>query len=293
MYNIRTDLAIESQEGMRKNQESIPGVRCFEQSLEGDACITTVYIDTENAALFLNRPKGVYVTYENRKLPDMEKEEDIARQIAKIIRRMLKQDLDLSKGMDKSVLIIGLGNKGVTADALGPEVVENLFITRHLIKEYGPFAISTEKVGRISGIAPGVMAQTGMESKEIIKGLVEQIHPDYVITVDALAARNGNRLGKTIQFTDTGITPGSGVGNHRVSINESSIGKKVLSIGVPTVIDAATLVFDTLMESKEAGYRRMDPKLQEMFVTPKDIDESNRCMSKLISQGINIAFLGE
>lgn len=291
MYNFRTDLAIESQEGIKKESESIHGVRLVEQNLGDGATVSTVYIDTENASKYLKRPKGIYVTLEDSSIYEKEDHTDTSMEVAKIIRRILHLNSDLKQSVDKSVLVVGLGNQKVTPDSLGPSVIAHLFITRHILKEYGPYVFSEQNVSKVSGIAPGVMAQTGMECREIIQGIVKQTHPDYVVTIDALAARNVGRLGKTIQFTNTGITPGSGIGNHRNAIDSTSIGTTVLSIGVPTVVDAGTIVADN-METQELEQRRIDPKLNEMFVTPKNIDEDIRTLSDIISRGINIAFLG-
>ena len=129
---------------------------------------------------------------------------------------------DIVKRDSYDVLVVGLGNRDVTPDALGPRVIDNLFITRHIMKEYGVYAFGKDKVNRISGLVPGVMAQTGMECLEIIRGVVNETHPDCVITIDALAARSTKRLGRTIQLTNTGIVPGSGVGNHRNAINKNT-----------------------------------------------------------------------
>ena len=217
-----------------------------------------------------------------------------------------------------SVLIVGLGNREVTPDALGPNVVGNLHITRHMIREYGRIGSGFETVDEISAIAPGVMAQTGMETLEIIKGVVETTKPDVVIAIDALAARSTRRLNRTIQITDTGINPGSGVGNHRNAINEETLGVPVIAVGVPTVVDAATIVNDTMEDLIEEMDRTVQmqklggtlgtlnqaekhqmirelisPHLNTMFVTPKDIDETVKYLSYTISEGLNMAFAGK
>ena len=197
------------------------------------------------------------------------------------------------KSGEWSILVVGLGNREVTADALGPRVVDNLFITRHILKEYGTYAFGNKIVNKISGIVPGVMAQTGMECVEIIRGIVKETSPDYVITIDALAARSTKRLGRTIQLTDTGIVPGSGVGNHRNALNLESIGVPVISIGVPTVVDAATIVSDAVNTNRDVVEDFMSPKLHDMYVTPKDIDDTIKQLSFLISEGLNIAFSQE
>ncbi len=327
-YPIRTDLALESQERLKKNRGAVKGVNFCEEERENGVVVSTVIIETENAAHAMGRPRGTYVTIE---APEMVEEDegyhrDISLELARIIRQMLPgeeqepkpkeegTDLSLrerlSRGLDISVLVVGLGNREVTPDALGPRVVDNLFITRHIMNEFGRYAFSDEDVSKISGIVPGVMAQTGMECVEILRGVVRETKPDFVITVDALAARNVRRLGRTIQLTDTGITPGSGIGNHRNAINRESIGVPVISLGVPTVVDAATIVSDamtTLIEAmslsdlqgldererQELARELLSPQLNGLFVTPKNIDASIKTLSFLISEGLNVALLGD
>ena len=203
---------------------------------------------------------------------------------------------------DMTILVVGLGNRDVTPDALGPDVIANLCITRHVIQEYGVHGMGEMHRHRISGIVPGVMAQTGMETLEIIKGVVQEIHPDVIFAVDALAARSVSRLNRTIQITDTGIIPGSGVGNHRNGLTEETLGVKVIGIGVPTVVDAATVVqdsmanlLDTLEESEKKEFleEMIAPALYSMFVTPKDVDETVKRLSFTISEGLNMAFASE
>ena len=209
--------------------------------------------------------------------------------------------MDIEKE-DYTVLVVGLGNREVTPDALGPLVVEELHITRHIIKEYGKYATDEKTSHMISAIAPGVMAQTGMETAEIVKGIVQEIQPDFVIAIDALAARNTKRLNRTIQIADTGINPGSGVGNHRAGITKETLGIPVIAIGVPTVVDAATIVRDTMesmidtleniepTEKYEALNQMIAPHLYGMFVTPKDIDETIVALGLLISEALNMLF---
>jgi spore protease len=199
-------------------------------------------------------------------------------------------------------------------DALGPMVVEHLFITRHLIQEYGKNSAVTHGMGCVSGLAPGVMAQTGIETREILLGTVRETEPDVLIVVDALAARSVRRLNKTIQITNTGIAPGAGVGNRRFGIDEASMGVPVIAIGIPTVIDAATIVNDTIgnllavmdktknrlseriqeglapfnaQERYQLMRELMDPEMMGMFVTPKDMDEIVCQMSYTLSESIN------
>lgn len=293
---IRTDLALETTERFAEENAEIRGVEVHEEyDEEKDVRTTVVKIVTENGAKSMGRPQGTYITIEAPELstPD----EDYHREISEEISTHLRKLIDLKK--EKSVLVIGLGNAAITADALGPQVVDNLLMTRHIIKEYGLRGIKHEKMHRISGIAPGVMAQTGMETAEIVQGIVSETKPDVVVAIDALAARSVRRLSRTIQITDTGIHPGSGVGNHRNGLTEENLQVKVIGIGVPTVVDAATIVHDSMAhlldtleetEQKEFLDEMIAPNLYSMFVTPKGVDETIKYLSFTISEGLNIAF---
>lgn len=203
---------------------------------------------------------------------------------------------------EKSVLIVGLGNRDVTPDALGPNVVNNMMITRHIIREYGAAAYGREKVNLISSITPGVMAQTGMEASEIVKGIINETNPDLIIAIDALAARSTKRLNRTIQVTDTGIHPGSGVGNHRSAITEEVLGVPVIAIGVPLVVDAGTIVNDAIAAILQEiavlsgsspehveSLRGTMTELGNFYVTPKDIDETVKRLGFTISEALNMA----
>lgn len=293
---IRTDLALETTERFAEENTEIRGVEIQEEyDEEKDVRTTVVKIVTENGAKAMGRPQGTYITIE---APDLSvPDEDYHREISEEISKHLKQLIDLKK--EKSILVVGLGNAGITADALGPHVVENLRMTRHIIREYGLRGITHEKMHRVSGIVPGVMAQTGMETSEIIQGVVAETKPDVVIAIDALAARSVRRLNRTIQITDTGIHPGSGVGNHRNGLTEENLQVKVIGIGVPTVVDAATIVHDSMAhlldaleeaEQKEFLEEMIAPNLYSMFVTPKDVDETVKYLSFTISEGLNTAF---
>lgn len=293
---IRTDLALETTERFAEENTEIRGVEIQEEyDEEKDVRTTVVKIVTENGAKAMGRPQGTYITIE---APDLSvPDEDYHREISEEISKHLKQLIDLKK--EKSILVVGLGNAGITADALGPHVVENLRMTRHIIREYGLRGITHEKMHRVSGIVPGVMAQTGMETAEIIQGVVAETKPDVVIAIDALAARSVRRLNRTIQITDTGIHPGSGVGNHRNGLTEENLQVKVIGIGVPTVVDAATIVLDSMAhlldaleeaEQKEFLEEMIAPNLYSMFVTPKDVDETVKYLSFTISEGLNTAF---
>ena len=242
----------------------------------------------------MEKPRGTYITMEapNLIVPD----EDYHREISVALAHHLRELLHLEK--EKSILVVGLGNREITPDALGPRVIQNLKITRHIVKEYGKAGMGKEKVHQISSLIPGVMAQTGMETMEIIRGVIRETDPDAVIAIDALAARSVRRLNCTIQVTDTGISPGSGVCNHRCGLNEESLGIPVIGIGVPTVVDGATIVHDAIShllenleeaEMEEFLQELITPRLHSMFVTPKDVDETVKRLSYTISEGINIA----
>ena len=262
-FGIRTDLAVESKEKYEKDNVEIKGVAIQEKYEEAlDLNTTVVRIQTEQGAKAMEKPKGTYIT------------------------------------MDKKILVAGIGNREITPDALGPQVVQNLKITRHIIKEYGKAGMGKRKVHQISSLVPGVMAQTGMETMEIIRGVIRETDPDAVIAIDALAARSVRRLNCTIQITDTGINPGSGVCNHRCGLNEETLGIPVIGIGVPTVVDGATIVHDAIAhllenleeaEMEEFLQELITPRLHRMFVTPKDVDETVKRLSYTISEGINIA----
>ncbi len=310
-YNIRTDLALEQKERFENDNVEIPGVVLEEQyDEETEMRVTTVKIETEKGAKVMGKPVGTYVTIEASNMVMLEEESQ--HRIAETIRGYLAQ---LINKEEYAVLVVGLGNREVTPDALGPNVVDNLNITRHIVKEYGKYALNKEKVRLVSAIVPGVMAQTGMETVEIIKGIVEETKPDFVVVVDALAARSSRRLNRTIQIADTGINPGSGVGNHRNAINKKTVGVPVIAIGVPTVVDAATIVNDAMenlihaLESSETlkgvgvvmqGYNATEkyelvkelisPHLNGMFVTPKDIDDTVKRISLIIAEALNMLF---
>ncbi len=313
-FQIRTDLAVEARESCEADNIRIRGVKVeTQEDPEREIYTTTVIVETENGAKALGKPVGTYITME---APNMSaSDEDYHREISEALAQHLKR---LIGARCSSVLVVGLGNRDVTPDALGPDVINNLHITRHMIREYGRMTANLESAAEISAIIPGVMAQTGMETLEIIRGVVAETKPELVIAIDALAARSTRRLNRTIQITDTGINPGSGVGNHRNAINQETLGVPVIAVGVPTVVDAATIVNDTMEElvaemdrttamqklggtlgtmnraEKQQMIRELiSPHLNTMFVTPKDIDETVKYLSYTISEGLNLAFSGE
>lgn len=299
-YNVRTDLALEQRERFVSDQIEIPGV-AVEETYD-DMCevrVTTVRIETENGAAVMGKPVGNYITLEAPKMA--EADESYHREISGKLMEVLEGCLP-EKEDGQSILIIGLGNRNVTPDALGPLVVEHLDITRHLVKEYGKYALGGEADRLVSAVVPGVMGQTGMETVEIVRGIVEETEPDFVIAIDALAARSVRRLNRTIQIADTGIAPGSGVGNHRNAITEETVGVPVIAIGVPTVVDAATIVGDSIEEyvakCRDEGMREnkehlIPPYLYGMFVTSKDIDETMERTSYTISEALNALAAGQ
>lgn len=319
-YNIRTDLALEEKERFESDQVEVQGVVLEEEyDKEREIRVTTVRIETENGAKTMGKPVGTYLTIEapNLSSPDEGIHREVSEELAKYLIEVMKKIIPESEH-DKEVLVIGLGNRQATPDALGPYVADNLNVTRHIVKEYGKYAALEEMNCVVSAIVPGVMAQTGMETAEIIKGVVSETKPDLLIVIDALAARNSRRLNRTIQIADTGINPGSGVGNYRNAITKETIGVPVIAIGVPTVVDAVTIVSDTMenllsaLETSESlkgvglvlgGYSEAEkyelikeliaPNLNSMFMTPKDIDETVKRLSYTISEGLNLAFSGQ
>lgn len=312
-FQVRTDLALEARESIDGKENEIHGVKVEENyDKDSDVHITTVIIETKNGSRAMGKPMGTYVTLEAPAM--IEPEEDYHQEISDIlageIRKLLKEPEE-----EQSILVVGLGNRDVTADSLGPNVVDNLFINRHIVLEYGKVAYNCSRMNMVSSLIPGVMAKTGMESAEIIKGVIEQTSPDQVIVIDALAARSTKRLNRTIQITNTGIHPGSGVGNHRNALTEESLRVPVLAIGVPTVVDAATIVNDTMenlidaletsdvlkgvgdvlrtynsAEKYELVKELISPHLNGMFVTPKDEDELVKQISYTISEALNMVF---
>ncbi len=297
-FQIRTDLALEARESINEAEGEMRGIRVEEyEKEEEDIHVTKVTIDTKNAARAMGKPMGIYVTMEAPAL--VEPDEDYHREISDCLAEELLSMIP-DKERELSVLVVGLGNRQVTADALGPQVVDNLFINRHVVKAYGKAAYNCSRMHLVSSMEPGVMAKTGMETAEIVKGVISQTNPDVLIVVDALAARSIRRLNRTIQISNTGIQPGSGVGNHRNALTEESLGIPVIAIGVPTVVDAATIVGDALekLMGEEQDFDGMKylgchqlafAELNNMYMTGKDIDAVIKRVSFTVSEGINIA----
>lgn len=312
-FSFRTDLAVEMREAYKKAQNvDMPGVTAEEESTD-DVTITRVKVETEEGASYIGKPIGNYITLDAPKIKnnDPDTNERIYKVLAKELRRLIGEDIN------KSVLIVGLGNRNVTPDALGPKVITDIEVTRHIL-QYAPEVLD-RPVRSVSAISPGVLGTTGMETGEVIKGVIDKIKPDFVIAIDALASRRLERISTTIQIADTGINPGSGIGNKRMALSKETLGIPVIAIGVPTVVDAATMANDTIelmlenihQTSSQSinEYDKIKPMNQDekydlikevikpfvgdLVVTPKEIDEIITSVADIVSQGINHALLSE
>lgn len=300
MLSKRTDLALETRESFPGDGGEIEGVvldkKTIEISRDFRFDVSTVKIINESGADRMKKPMGTYITIEIGNVLHIEDDdrEKVIEQISMLIE-------ELTGRLDKlRVLVAGLGNRQVTADSLGPLMVDELNVSRHLALEYGHSFLDSLGIGEVCAIAPGVMAQTGMEAEEILSAIADDIKPDIILVIDALAARSVKRVTTTIQVTDTGINPGSGVGNHRLGIDRENLGVPVIAIGVPTVVEAEVIVGDRI---EEFMYRQGfsddeiqvflsnmgEPAIRDMYVTPKNIDETVKAVGKLIADVINHA----
>jgi spore protease len=268
----RTDLAVDRMDVMK---ESIPsGVKQTQQT-KNTMTVTTIDIETQDAANAFQKPIGRYITIEANgfwKVSGCFEEE------VETVSGALDSICPANRGC---VLVVGLGNSQITPDALGPQVINYTLVTRHISKELTG-QIGLPNLTPVSAIAPGVLGQTGMETAEIIVSLCRQIHPDFVIAVDALASGSLKRLGTTIQISNTGIAPGSGVLNHRKQLNEATLGIPVISMGVPTVVDLSAIISDALDENPSAFQIE-----QNMMVTPREIDNLIEHAAKTVAYAIN------
>ena len=314
---IRTDLALELKEDLPE-QGLIDGVKIYTKKYKDeDIKETIIEVVNKNGELLLGKPVGTYVTIESKSL----REGDDS--INKSFMQILHHNLAKMIGKADKIMVIGLGNRAITPDSLGPLVIDNLYITRHLINEG---LVKEDK--ELSALTPGVMAQTGIETSVIIKSVCDKVKPDIVIAIDALAAREPDRLNSTIQICDTGINPGAGVGNNRARLDKKTLGVKVIAIGVPTVISVPAIVYQAVegmidvlkngldkdddkktnkqnnpepyedeysdrlnrftdAEKYEIACNLLEPDLAAMFVTPKNIDEAVKRVSYTISEAIN------
>lgn len=320
VFPVRTDLAVEEHESFQGDGGEISGVSLREWRKE-QSCIkfSEVKILDEHGAAAMGKPRGTYLTLEADQLA--EKDEDyhaeVSEELGACVKTLLTSLMKPSKKelpQEWEILVVGLGNPLVTPDALGPKVLNHIQVTRHLNQQYGEMFCRKKKLPVLSGIVPGVMAQTGMETAEVLKGIIQETRPDLLIVIDALAARSIRRLGTTIQLTDTGIYPGSGVGNYRHSLTRESMGIPVLAVGVPTVVGTAAIVQDTIeimieCLSREATTRGigawmrnmrpdeqyglirelLEPEFGNLYVTPPNIDEIIEMLSYTISEGIHRA----
>lgn len=283
-FALRTDLAMEVKEKFENDNVEISGVVVEEeQDPNTDITITKVIITTENGAKTMCKPKGIYITLEAPRMSesDIDYNTKVSVKLSKVIKELLPEP----RHKKPCILVAGLGNRLVTADSLGPNVIDRINITRHIQTEFGEYALDENQQYLICSIVPGVMAQTGMDTSEILQGIVKKIKPDLVIVIDALAARSSKRLNRTIQLADSGIRPGSGVGNHRCDISKETMGVPVLSLGVPTVVEAATIVHDSNPGAE------IPPHLNGMYVTPKDIDEAVCKLGNTIADALNLSFI--
>lgn len=309
-YSIRTDLAIEVTEMLTKQTDDsyIEGVEIYEEEYD-DISVSWVKIKDKIGEENMGKPMGNYVTIESESM----KQNDVLthERIIDIFSKNLIKLCNLNE--NSTILVVGLGNWNVTPDALGPKVISKILVTRH-IKDTLPEELY-DGVRPVSAISPGVMGITGIETAEIVKGVVDRLKPDIVIAIDALATRKTSRINATIQMTDTGVAPGGGMGNKRKILNKETLGVPVIALGVPTVVDAGTLVNDTIdlmIDSlvsninggknfyemiknldKEEKYNLinniLNPYTGNLFVTPKEVDAVVERLAKIISNGINIA----
>ncbi len=281
--NFRTDLALERKEYIRK--EELDGIKEEKKEAYG-VTVTTITVENEKGEKLLSKPKGKYITME---IGSFMKNADLFS--GKLTA--LSEELSSLIPKEGTVLVVGLGNEKITPDALGPRCISLILATRHISEEFAK-AIGFEKLRPVAAIVPGVLGTTGIETAESIEGIAERIKPSCVIVIDALAARSTERLGTTVQITDTGVSPGSGVGNKRNRIDKNSIGVPVIAIGVPTVVDAATVAADALQNAgmSEAETEKILKTREEnelMMVTPKEIDNVIDRAAALVAMSINSA----
>ena len=310
MYDFRTDLADERRDLYKKAnnvENEVEGIESQQEDVNEKIKITRVKITSEQGEQAIGKPKGEYITIDIKKINLLTEEEleDASKILAEELKRLIGEKIEFKD----DVLIVGLGNEEVTPDALGPNVIKNVEITRHIIN-YLPQYID-ENTRPVSAIAPGVLGTTGIETLEIIKGVVEHIKPKLLIVIDALASRSMERISSTIQISNTGIVPGAGVGNTRKEISENTLSIPVIAIGIPTVVETAVVVNDALdifieklqQEAKYNDYlneikekdnyeeikEALLPKDFNFIVTPKEIDELVLNMGKVVANGINMS----
>lgn len=272
--NLRTDLAVEAREMYIAKNPCFPEID-IKTKRKDNVIITKVNISKDEGEKIKKAP-GNYVTLESENF------KSVIPEFSKRASYILKEELEALAGKNfKNVLVVGLGNRNITPDSLGPKVISKIMVTRH-IKEYMPEHIDNDIIP-VSAISPGVLGITGIETNDIISGVIEKIKPDLIIVIDALAATSPKRICTTLQLTDTGINPGSGVGNNRKEISRNSLGIPVIAIGVPTVVDLLSIVYE--MSKKKEGIKEG----ADFFVTPKEIDKLIENMAVIIANGINLS----
>lgn len=308
MYNFRTDLANERRDIYKKAnkiENQVDGIESEEQDINDNLKIERVFITNENGEKAIGKPKGTYVTIDIKNLKIAQDEE--IQKASDVLTGELGKIVDKHITRKDEILVVGLGNIYVTPDSLGPKVINELDITRHILK-YMPEVLD-ENTRNVCGIAPGVLGTTGMETLEIVKGIVENVKPKLLIVIDSLASRSIERISSTLQISDTGIVPGAGVGNTRAELSKETLGIPVIALGIPTVVELATLVSDGIdifidkLQDKAKSNEYLNKLQQEdkyeevkdalnvgeynMIVTPKEIDDLIENMKDIVARGIN------
>lgn len=310
MYNFRTDLALERRDIYKETNNikgEIDGIISEEEEVSKTIKVTRVNVINENGAKSIQKPIGTYTTIDVEKMRNITEEE-----ISKISNTMseeLKKLINKHVGKTDEILIVGLGNEYSTPDSLGPKVIREVDVTRHIFKYLPQFVEDGDR--EVSAIAPGVLGVTGIETQEILKGIVDNVKPKLIIAIDSLASKSIDRISSSVQLSDTGIIPGAGVGNKRRELSKETLGVPVIGVGIPTVVELATLVsdgidifIDTLQEKAESNdylnklkendkYEEVKEALNvgeyNMIVTPKEIDDLIENMKNIVARGINYA----
>ena len=310
MYNFRTDLALERRDLYNKAhniENDIEGIETEEEKIDDNILVSRVKITNEKGEEAIGKKKGNYITVDVKNLKIANEEE--IQKTSEVVTKELKTLLAKHIAEKDSILVVGLGNIYVTPDALGPKVINEIDITRHLL-EYMPEVLD-KNTREVSAISPGVLGTTGIETMEILKGIVDNVKPKLVIIIDALASRNIERISSSVQLADTGIVPGAGVGNARKELTENTLGIPVIAMGIPTVVEAATIAADSLTlfikKAQENGESNdflnklqeedkykiikeiLAPEEYNFIVTPKEIDNLIEKMKDIVARGINFA----
>ena len=310
MYNFRTDLALERRDLYNKAhniEKDIDGIETEEEKIDENIVVSKVKVINKNGEEAIGKKQGNYITIDVKNLKIANADE--IQRTSEVVTKELKTLIEKHTTQKDSILVVGLGNIYVTPDSLGPKVVNEIDITRHLL-EYMPEVLD-ENTREVSAIAPGVLGTTGIETMEILKGIVDNVKPKLVIIIDALASRNIERISSSVQLADTGIVPGAGVGNARKELTEATLGIPVIAMGIPTVVEAATIAADSLTlfikKVQEQGESNdflnklqeedkyqiikeiLTPEEYNFIVTPKEIDSLIEKMKDIVARGINFA----